>query len=165
MAAENALYAKEDRRRERNPVRTSVDIPMLLLVLALLTLGLVMLYSASYAQSAYDTNYESSTRYLQKQALCAGIGLLCLWLFSHIPAAAWYRMAWVVYGVSILLLLLVLVVGESVNGAKRWINLAGIQFQPSELAKTTLVLILSLHFSKHGDRILDTRCTKNFGSI
>ena len=151
MAAENALYAKENRHRGKNPMRTSVDIPMLILVLALLTLGLVMLYSASYAQSEYDTNYESATHYLQKQALCAGIGLGCLWLFSHIPAAVWYRMAWVVYGVSILLLLLVLVVGESVNGARRWINIAGIQFQPSELAKFSMILLLA-------------RLTKQYGS-
>ena len=52
MAAEKTLYAKEDRR---NFARTSVDIPFLILVLLLLAVGLVMLYSASYAQSEYDT--------------------------------------------------------------------------------------------------------------
>lgn len=143
MAAENALYAKENRRFGLSRTRTSVDIPFLILVLALLAVGLIMLYSASYAQSEYDTNYESSTRYLQKQAACAMIGLACMWFFSHIPAEVWYRLAWMVYGISIVLLLLVLVIGESVNGARRWINIAGIQFQPSEIAKFAMILLLA----------------------
>ena len=150
MAAEYALYAKEDRRLGRTRTRTSVDIPFLVLVLELLALGLVMLYSASFAQSQYDTNYESATRYLQKQAACAVIGLVCLWIFSHIPAAVWYRLAWIVYGISILLLLLVLVVGESVNGARRWINIAGIQFQPSEIAKFAMILLLARLTKQYG---------------
>ena len=140
MAAERDLYAKEDRR-----LRTvkQVDIPFLLLVLLLLTVGLTMLYSASYAQSRYDTSYVSSTRYLQKQGLCAAIGLVCMWLFSRIPAKLWMRLAWPVYGLSIGLLLLVLVMGQSVNGARRWINIAGIQFQPSEIAKFAVILLFA----------------------
>ena len=140
MASKNASYAKEDRRESRG---ATVDIPFLILLLALLTVGLVMLYSASYAQSEYDTHYEISTRYLQKQAVCAVIGLIALWVFSRIPAAFWYRMAWPLYGVSILLLLSVLVIGEEVNGARRWINIAGLQFQPSEVAKFTMILLFA----------------------
>ena len=141
MAAERTLYAKEDRRLKG--AGESVDFPFLLLVLLLLTVGLTMLYSASYAQSEYDTGYEISTKYLQKQAVCAGLGLLCMYAFSRIPAEFWYRFAWPVYGFSIVLLLSVLVVGESVNGARRWINIAGIQFQPSEIAKFAMILLFA----------------------
>ena len=148
MAAERTLYAKEDRRRR--PISGAiVDIPFLILVLMLLVVGLTMLYSASYAQSEYDTGYTITTRYLQKQAVCAAIGLLAMAAFSRIPAQVWYRAAWPLYGISIVLLLSVLVVGEEVNGAKRWINLAGIQFQPSEVAKFTMILLfarLTRHF-------------------
>ncbi len=151
MASEKTLYAKEDRRLGRARTRTSVDMPFLVLVLLLLTVGLTMLYFASSAQSQYDTNYESSTRYLQKQAVCALIGLACMWIFSHIPAAVWYRLSWIVYGGSILLLLLVLVIGESVNGAKRWIHIAGIQFQPSELAKFAMILLLARLTKLYGE--------------
>ena len=138
MASKKASYANEDRLKGE-----TVDIPFLVLVLLLLTVGLTMLYSASYAQSEYDTSYVSSTRYLQKQAVCAAIGLFGMWAFSRIPAAVWYRTAWPLYGVSIVLLLSVLVVGEEVNGAKRWINLAGIQFQPSEVAKFTMIVLFA----------------------
>ncbi len=140
--AERTAHAKEERR----PVfRTGdkIDYPFLFLVLLLLTVGLAMLYSASFAQSEYDTGYEISTKYLQKQAVCAAIGLVAMYCFSRIPAALWYRLAWPLYGVSIVLLLSVLVIGEEVNGAKRWINLAGIQFQPSEVAKFTLILLFA----------------------
>ena len=140
MAAERNLHAKEDRRRLTGE---SVDYPFLFLVLLLLTVGLAMLYSASYAQSEYDTSYVLSTKYLQKQAVCAAIGLIAMYAFSRIPAGLWYRFAWPLYGFSIVLLLSVLVIGEEVNGARRWINLAGIQFQPSEVAKFTMILLFA----------------------
>lgn len=148
MAAGN-LRAKENRRKLG--AAPGVDYPFLILVLAALAVGLAMLYSASFAQSEYDTGYVSSTRYLQKQAICAVIGLAAMAVFSRLPAELWYRLAWPLYGISILLLLSVLVVGESVNGARRWINVAGIQFQPSELAKFTMILIFG-------------RLTRQFGS-
>ena len=146
MAWEADLRAKEDRRRRGE----SVDFPFLFLTLLLLTVGLVMLWSASFAQSEYDTGYAISTRYLQKQAVCAAIGLVAMYGFSRIPAKLWYRLAWPLYGVSIVLLLSVLAVGQEVNGAKRWINIAGIQFQPSEVAKFTMILLFA-------------RLTRNFG--
>ncbi len=141
MAAERTLYAKEDRREIRGG--EGVDIPFLVLVLLLLAVGLLMLYSASSAQSEYDTGYEISTRYLQKQAVCAAIGLIAMWVLSRIPASVWKNTAWTLYAVSILLLLSVLVVGQSVNGARRWINIAGLQFQPSEIAKFTLIVLFA----------------------
>ena len=141
MAAGKALYAKEDRRINR--FGENVDIPFLILTLLLLTVGLIMLFSASSAQSEYDTGYTVSTKYLQKQAICAGIGLVAMVAFSRIPADFWYRFAWPLYGISILLLLSVLVVGQSVNGATRWINIAGIQFQPSEIAKFTMIVLFA----------------------
>ena len=153
MAAENfSVYAKANRRLSlwRTDEET-VDIPFLILLLLLLVLGLTMLYSASSAQSQYDTGYAVSVRYLQKQGLCALIGLGAMAVLSRIPPDFWYRTAWPLYGLSILLLLAVLVFGESVNGARRWINIAGIQFQPSEIAKFTLILLFA-------------RLTRGFGS-
>lgn len=139
--ATGKLYAKED-RRGKLPGET-VDIPFLLLTILLLAVGLVMLYSASSAQSQYDTGYSISTKYFQKQAVCAGLGLVCMFVFSRIPAAFWLRFAWVLYGISIALLLLVLVVGQSANGAQRWISIAGLQFQPSEIAKFTMIVLFA----------------------
>ncbi len=148
MAQKRLLPAKEDRPPHRG--QTSVDIPFLVLVLLLLAVGLCMLYSASCAQSEYDTGYTDSAKYLKKQAACALIGLAAMFCFSRLPAEIWSRLAWPVYAVGIILLLSVLVVGESVNGAKRWINIAGIQFQPSEIAKFSMIVLLARLTTQYG---------------
>ena len=150
MALQKLLHAKDDRRRIK-PAGERPDYLFLGILLVLLGVGLTMLYSASSAQSMYDTGYTDSTRYLQKQAVCAVIGLVALAVTSRIPIRFWYRAAWPLYGISILLLLSVLVFGQSVNGARRWINIAGLQFQPSEIAKFTLILLFA-------------RLTRSFGS-
>ena len=150
MASGKALNAKEDRRRIF-AAGDKVDVTFLVILLLVLTVGLTMLYSASYAQSLYDTGYVSSTRYLEKQAVCAVIGLIAMAVISRIPAEFWLKLAWPLYWFSIVLLLLVLLFGETVNGAKRWINIAGLQFQPSEIAKFTLILLLA-------------KLTRSFGS-
>ena len=143
MALKRLLYAKEDRHRLSLPLGESVDIPFLALLLVLLVVGLTMLYSASAAQSMYDTGYAISTHYLQKQGVCAVLGLIAMYAASRIPSDFWHRFAWWFYGLSIVLLLSVLLFGQSVNGAKRWINIAGLQFQPSEVAKFTLILLFA----------------------
>ena len=143
MATDRALHAKENRRPAEMRAGERVDLPFLILLLLLLAVGLMTLYSASSAQSEYDTGYRITTRYLQKQAVCAAIGLAAMYVFSRIPVRFWFRMAWLLYGVSILLLLSVLVIGQEVNGARRWINIGGLQFQPSEIAKFTMILLFA----------------------
>ena len=142
------LSAKEDRRNTDG----EMDKPFLALTLLLLALGLAALYSASSAQSAYDTGYAITTRYLQKQAVCAALGLGAMYGFSRVPARVWYRLAWPGYILSIVLLLSVLAVGQQVNGARRWINIVGLQFQPSEVAKFTLILLLSKLTKDYGEK-------------
>ncbi len=151
MAGQRLLHAREDRHPGKLRMGGSIDIPFLIILLLLLAVGLTMLYSASSAQSAYDTGYTATTRYLQKQGVCAVIGLGAMVLLSRIPPDFWLRTAWWLYGISIALLLCVLLFGESVNGAKRWINIAGLQFQPSEIAKFTLIVLFA-------------RLTKGFGT-
>ena len=150
MAAGNPLYAKVNRRLKARQTGANIDSTFLVILMILLAVGLTMLYSASYAQSEYDTGYTVSTRYLQKQAVCAVIGLAAMFFLSRIPPDFWLRFAWPLYGISILLLLSVLLFGQSVNGARRWINIAGIQFQPSEIAKFTMIVLFA-------------RLTKGFG--
>ncbi len=156
MAAEYVLRAKENRL---SPVgeRESVDFPFLLLTLLLLAVGLLMLYSASFAQSEYDTGYTDSGRYLRKQAVCAAIGLVAMYCFSRIPAGFWYQLVWPLYSVSILLLLSVLLMGQEVNGAKRWISIGGIQFQPSEVAKFTMILLFARLTRQFGENARNFR--------
>ena len=143
MALQNLLYAKENRRPEKIRPGDSVDKLFLGILLILLGAGLLTLWSASAAQSRYDTGSASSVRYLQKQAICAALGLAAMWLLSRVPPEFWQYTAWPLYGITILLLLCVLLFGQSINGAKRWISLGGVQFQPSEVAKFTLIVLFA----------------------
>ena len=148
------FHAKDDPAHGRV---NSVDPVFLILVLILLGLGLLMLWSASFPQSEYDSNYTESTRYLRKQFLCAVLGLIAMAAFSRIKVSLWHRFAWQVYGASIALLLAVLVVGQSVNGAKRWVSIAGIQFQPSEIAKFAVILVFARMSRAYGSRAAEFR--------
>ena len=148
------FHAKEDPARLRE---NGVDPIFLILVLALLTLGLLMLWSASSAQSQFDSNYTTSTRYLKKQAICALLGLGCMAFFSRTPVEAWRKFAWHIYGTAIVLLLAVLVMGRSVNGARRWISIGGIQFQPSEIAKFAVILVFARLSREFGPRAEEFR--------
>ncbi len=148
MAGQRFLHGKEDRLGSYPGAK--VDIPFLVILCILLVFGLTMLYSASSAQSQYDTGYTVSTRYLQKQAACAIIGLGAMWVCSRLDADFWLKAAWPLYGISIALLLAVLLFGQSVNGARRWINIAGLQFQPSEIAKFTLILLFARLTKSYG---------------
>ena len=151
MALQRNLYAKENRPSVFYRRGERVDALFLIILMVLLIVGLTMLYSASSAQSQYDTGYTQSTRYLQKQGICAVIGLAAMAALSRFPPDFWYKTAWPLYGISILLLLSVLLFGQSVNGARRWINIGGLQFQPSEIAKFTMIVLFA-------------RLTKGFGS-
>ena len=148
------FHAKEDPAPGRVK---SVDPVFLLLVLALLTIGLLMLWSASFPQSEFDSNYTESTRYLRKQVICAVLGLIAMAVFSRIEASHWRRFAWHIYAASIALLLAVLVVGQSVNGAKRWVSIAGIQFQPSEIAKFAVIVVFARLSRAYGPRAEEFR--------
>ena len=148
------LYAKEDRSVTRSE---RVDPVFLGLTLLLLAVGLTMLYSASAAQSLYDTGNRTSAHYLGRQALCALLGLGAMVGLSRLDPDIWYRLAWPVYGISIVLLLAVLVFGQTVNGATRWINIAGIRFQPSEVAKFAMILLFARLTRSYGSRTAQFR--------
>ena len=156
MGAEGTLYTKEERSAyvQRG---ARVDVWFLVLLMLLLGIGLLMLYSASSAQSAYDTGYTDTTKYLVKQGVCAVIGLVAMFCCSRIRADFWLKMAWPLYGIGIALLLSVLLFGTSVNGAKRWISIGGLQFQPSEIAKFTMILLFARLTKGFGPRVKNFR--------
>jgi cell division protein FtsW len=109
----------------------------------LLTLGLVMVYSASIAtaESARVTGGEA-TYYLARHAAFVGAGLAAGLAAFQVPMRAWQRAApWLfVAGVVLLALVLVPGIGRVVNGARRWLPLGIVNFQPSELMKLAVVL-------------------------
>lgn len=142
------LHTKENRVFPED----SVDYPFACLLLLLLAVGLTMLWSASAAQSQYDTLYQSSLRYLGRQGVCAVLGLCAMVFFSRVDTGVWYRLAVPAYFVGIVLLLGVLFFGTSVNGAKRWISLGPVRFQPSEIAKFSMILFFARLTRRFGEK-------------
>jgi cell division protein FtsW len=114
---------------------------LVLVTLALVAFGLVMVYSASSARALLGS--DDPAYYLKRQALYALMGLVALVFLSRTDYRRLRHAAGTLVGASFVLLLAVLVVGTAVNGARRWIPLAGLTFQPSELAKIALALWVS----------------------
>ena len=116
-----------------------VDLPFLLLTLLLTGLGLVMIYSSSFARALYETG--DSAYYFKRQLVFSLIGAAELLAVSRVKPELLKKLAFPVLGISIVFLILVFVpgIGQSENGATRWIRL-GISFQPSEIAKLGVIL-------------------------
>ena len=112
---------------------------LVLVTLALTAFGLVMVYSATSAR-AVDGGNGRPMEYLLRQALFAGLGLVALLLAARTPYAFWRKIAPSFVVASLVLLVGVLLVGQSVNGARRWVPLGPFAFQPSELAKLALAV-------------------------
>jgi cell division protein FtsW len=139
------------------PQRVSgIDQPLVWFVFALLVLGLVMVYSASVAlpDNPKFARY-TPTHFLSRHALSIAIALVASLAVLQIPIRVWEKAApWVfVAGLGLLLLVLVPHVGKGVNGARRWIPLGLMNFQPSELAK----LGIALYAASYMVRKMDTR--------
>jgi cell division protein FtsW len=111
---------------------------LLLVTFGLVAFGLVMVYSATSAAAALSNG--DPAFYLKRQVVYAALGLLLLCLAYRTPYRALKSLAPVLLTVSLGLLVVVLVLGEAVNGARRWISVGPAVFQPSELAKLALAL-------------------------
>ena len=119
---------------------TSVDLTFMVLVLLLLVFGLVMMFSASYAQGYYREG--TSFHYITRQLVWAVAGLCAMFIFSRMDYHFWRKLAWPLFPVVTALLILCYFM-PAVNDAHRWIFIGNFQFQPSELAKFSLVLLFS----------------------
>ena len=142
------------RRRGHVPVRDQVQVgsgqPVRLLgfdqslvwvVAGLVALGLVMVYSASVAlpDSPRFARY-SPTHFMSRHLLFIVIALFAALLAVQVPMRVWERYAPAVFVASLVLLVAVLFIGKDVNGARRWLPLGPMNFQPSELAKLGIAM-------------------------
>ena len=157
-----ARKPKRDLTLEEQLARGPIDLPFLMLVLLLVGIGLVMLFSASYATAYYDSTVGNDPLYyFKRQALFAVAGIVAMYLISKINYQTFRILAMPLLGVSIFLLVLVLTpVGVNINGVQRWLYVflvAGPTFQPSEIAKVAVIIFFAARLSKR-----DTEKKKKF---
>ena len=142
-------YLAALRRRLRS--QPCLDLPFLCILLLLLSLGLLMLFSAGYAVALYRRG--DAYTYIRPQLLFAALGLVAMYAASLVDYHIWHKLAWPLMGLSLLLLVIVLFMPEY-NGCKRWIVLPGLgTLQPSEIAKFAVVLVFSHIISLNHDRM------------
>jgi len=145
---------KRDMTVEEQLARGPLDLPFLMLTLLLIGIGLIMVFSASYASAFYDMEKVSGHNpiyYVRRQALFAIAGIAVMYFTSKINYQSLRWMSIFVLFGSFFLLILVKVpgLGVTVNGAERWIKFPGLpQFQPSEFAKLGVILYFSARLSK-----------------
>ena len=129
-----------------------VDFTLLIVILLLLTIGLIMVLSASSPSALSESG--DSYKYFSKQLLFAILGIIAMLLISKIDYRFYqkfYKHAWVI---SLILLALVLVMGKNINGSKRWIYLTEvISFQPSELVKILMIIFYAGILTKNRDEL------------
>jgi cell division protein FtsW len=123
----------------KRPAGTHLEYHLLVLVtLGLVAFGLVMVYSASSARALLSA--DAPSYYLKRQAIYALMGLVALVVLSRVDFHRLRHATNPLLGATFILLVAVLVIGTAVNGARRWIPIGFMNFQPSELAKLSLAL-------------------------
>ena len=127
------------------------DIALLFPVLFLVGIGIVMVYSASSALAL--KKFGTSYYFLKKQSIFALLGIVALVVSYHIPYRIFRSLTYPLLILAFIFLIAILVsgFGYSAGGAKRWLRVESITFQPSEFARFALVIYLAYSMNKKKD--------------
>ena len=140
--------AKQNRKKFTKSVG-KIDTPFLIMVLFLLGFGLVMLASASYVSAYYK--YGDSYYFIKRQAIWAILGIAVMLGIAFFDYHHLRKFAIPILIVAIILVTLVLIpgIGIVVNGARRWIGIGPLRFQPSEIGKLAIIIVFSAYISSN----------------
>ena len=132
------IFLKFDRRIFQN-----FDWTLMVLVLSICAIGILNIYSAGYAAG------ERQIPFYLKQIQWIILGLIIMMVIFFIDYRLIIKGAYVIYGISVALLVLVYIYGYTMHGSQRWLTLGGFVFQPSELMKLTIIIALARYFDDH----------------
>lgn len=131
----------EDYSSDASIGRGALDVPFLLITVLLLGIGVIMVLSASFARAYYSSASDhNASYYFVRQLGFALSGVVIMYIASRFPITFYRRFSGVLLLFSIVLLVLVLVGGSVANGSRRWFSFGGVTFQPSEIAKISVIL-------------------------
>ncbi|WP_234495402.1 rod shape-determining protein RodA [Vibrio maritimus] len=119
-----------------------IDVLILLAIVTIMLLGSLTIWSASGYSEATMTNH----------LMRCGISILCVVIMASIPARQYRRVSPYLYLLTILLLIGVVLAGDSSNGSQRWLSIAGFRFQPSELVKLAIPMMVAWFIQQEGTR-------------
>lgn len=128
-----------------------IDYVLFVTIIILVLVGVVMVWSASSYKCIHSFNNEYY--YLIRQARNVTIGIIAMWFAIKIDYRKYKQWSRIIIVVTVVLLILVLIIGSTVNGAKRWISFGGLNIQPSEIAKYSVVILLAKYLEREGENI------------
>lgn len=143
-----------DSKKNETKKRRFYDYSLIFIILFLLVLGLIMIYSASSYTA--DLKFKNSAYFVNKQLIFVVVGLILMIFVSIVPYQVWIKLSKLIYVVATVLVGAVLVIGRDANGARRWINLFGIKFQPSEFVKVAIIIFSSYYLVKYKNDLHST---------
>ena len=154
---ERKQHRMEKMEESRELARGPIDVTFCLLVLLLTAIGLVMLLSASFPSAYYEASpsKHNPLYYFERQAIFAVLGTAVMLLVSKFNYQRLRGVGKILLYISVVLLLLVLIpgIGEIRNGARRWIGMGPLTFQPSEIAKAAIVVYFANSISRKKDQM------------
>ncbi len=151
------------KRAEKEDGLDYYDYNLMAVVVLLTCFGLVMLYSTS----AYEASvtFQNDMHYFEKQSLISIAAFFLMLIFSKIDYHIYARYAWPLFIVSNILLIATRFIGRTINGARRWIYIGSISFQPAELAKVAIILFLPMLIVKAGFRFKKFKVPAQIGAL
>ena len=139
--------------------RRRIDGLFLLSVCLVTAYGTMMVFSAGVAYA--EARYGDSLYFVKKQTIWLLLGFAIMYLTSHIHPSIFKKYTPHLYSATLVLLLLVLLIGFVGNGAQRWISIGPLTIQPSEIAKITIIMALSLYFDRNEHLATDRQSRKS----
>ena len=145
----------KQKAKKKTWVRSGFDYPLFTIVIVLLAFGIIMMFSASYANAFSE--FGDSMYYLKRQAVFAIGGLILMMLLAGIDYHM-FQSKPIVYGigfVSIGLMIAVKLIGTTQGGAERWLQIGELTFQPSEILKFAVIVFFAYFAEKHFEHLRD----------
>ncbi len=138
------------------------DYNLLAVVVLLTCFGLVMLYSTS----AYEASvtFDNDMHYFEKQSVISIVAFLVMLIFSRVDYHFYVKYSWGLYIISNILLVATAFIGKTINGARRWIYIGSISFQPAELAKVAVILFIPMLIVKAGHKFKKFKVPAQIGA-
>ena len=154
---ERKQLRREKMEQSRELAKGPIDLPFCLLVLLLTAIGLVILLSASFPSAYYEANpsKHNPMYYFERQAVFAVLGTTVMFIVSRFNYQRLRGAGKILLYISLFLLVIVLIpgIGQLRNGARRWIGLGVLTFQPSEIAKVAIVVYFAGSISRKKEQM------------
>ena len=148
---EDITPKKKKKQYNRFFMNVPTDFTVVFIVMFLIAFGIIMVYSSSF----YTTRGEGLAEPYRKQILFAVLGFVIMWILSKIQLAVIVKFTPIIYIITVALLIVVLIVAEDINGAKRWIPIGNFNIQPSEVTKVALIIVVAALLSKFKKRLTE----------